>query len=452
MAELDSLFSLIELITLGLVDADVTDFASLTITSIDGGPIDNAKLNEFLGTVYLTGGVLDASLLDSISISATDTGDDGIAGNGDDLSDSASFNELIDADVNLLSSPNDLIIEGSDGDNTIDRSSSTSGERIYGLDGDDTITAGSGNDLIRGGAGDDTIDGNAGNDIVIGGIGDDSLTGGSGNDLFRWEKGHAGTVGTPAVDTVTDFSIAALAVGGDVLDLSDLLQGEARVGDLSVNLTEFMSFSYDEMSGNTTLSISTDGSGDVDQLIVFEGVNFFDLGDTDLEIIQSLLQSGQLLVDEAQAGETYQGGYTDVDFVVTDNDGDTENTNVRFDHDGIEFEGEGNVAPEVDVSGDGLLGLLGVSALGAIDFGTNQTFKAFDRDNNITRVEINFGAVIAALGGFNLTFSVEAAEAFGLQITASDGSALSLLGNTVSILDFSGLVITSEDGGTIDNL
>ena len=440
----------IGLLGLSLISIDVTDFLKLTITSQDGGPIDNAKLNEFLGTVYLTGGVLDASLLDSISISATDTGDDGIAGNGDDLSDSASFNELIDADVNLLSSPNDLIIEGDDGDNTIDRSSSTSGERIYGLDGNDTIIAGSGNDLIRGGAGDDIIDAGAGNDIIIGGIGDDVLTGGSGNDVFRWEKGHAGTVGTPAVDTITDFSIAALAAGGDVLDLGDLLQGEARVGDLSVNLTEFMSFSYD--GDNTTLSISTDGSGDFDQLIVFEGVNFFDLGDTDLEIIHSLLQSGQLLVDEAQAGETYQGGYTDVDFVVTDNDGDTDNTTVRFDHSDIDFEGEGNVAPEVDVSGGGLLGLLGVSALGAIDFGTNQTFKAFDRNNNITRVEINFGAVIAALGGFNLTFSVEAAEAFGLQVTASDGSALSLLGNTVSILDFSGLVITSEDGGTIDNL
>ena len=51
-------------------------------------------------------------------------------------------------------------------------------------EGDDTIDAGAGDDVVYGGGGDDTIDGAADNDTLFGEEGDDSLQGGAGNDTI----------------------------------------------------------------------------------------------------------------------------------------------------------------------------------------------------------------------------------------------------------------------------
>ena len=50
-----------------------------------------------------------------------------------------------------------------------------------------------------------------------------SIDGGNGIDIFALESGDEGTVGSAAVDTISDF---AVDVDGVVLDLSDMLQGE----------------------------------------------------------------------------------------------------------------------------------------------------------------------------------------------------------------------------------
>ncbi|OKO82848.1 calcium-binding protein [Bradyrhizobium sp. AS23.2] len=69
---------------------------------------------------------------------------------------------------------------------------------IFGGDGNDRITGGSGADLLFGQAGDDTIKGGGGNDLLFGGAGNDILDGGSGdnqlfgeagNDLMIWNPG-----------------------------------------------------------------------------------------------------------------------------------------------------------------------------------------------------------------------------------------------------------------------
>lgn len=54
---------------------------------------------------------------------------------------------------------------------------------------DNTITGGSGNDIIRGGSGDDIIDGGQGDDILRGGKGNDFIAGGDGDDRIRGGKG-----------------------------------------------------------------------------------------------------------------------------------------------------------------------------------------------------------------------------------------------------------------------
>jgi Ca2+-binding RTX toxin-like protein len=79
---------------------------------------------------------------------------------------------------------------------------STSGNLIYGGDGNDSIVGNGGSDSLYGGSGNDTLTGNTGNDLIYGGAGNntisggsggvDSLYGGSGNDLFV--ANSAGTI------------------------------------------------------------------------------------------------------------------------------------------------------------------------------------------------------------------------------------------------------------------
>jgi hypothetical protein len=59
---------------------------------------------------------------------------------------------------------------------------------IFGLDGNDKITAGGERDLIFAGAGNDTVTAGAGNDAVVAGPGKDVVHGGDGNDSLWGDK------------------------------------------------------------------------------------------------------------------------------------------------------------------------------------------------------------------------------------------------------------------------
>ena len=101
-------------------------------------------------------------------------------------------------------------------------------------------------------------------------------------------------MGTPAVDTIEDFTVG---VGGDVLDLSDMLQNE----DMA-SLDSYLNFSYDSGSGNTTISIDIDGdsgSFETAQQIVLTGVDLTANGTlSDQQILDNLLNNGNLVVDQ----------------------------------------------------------------------------------------------------------------------------------------------------------
>ena len=60
-----------------------------------------------------------------------------------------------------------------------------------GGDGNDTLTASAGTDLLRGGPGGDRLSGNNGNDTLEGGPGDDVENGGNGNDRLGGADGRA---------------------------------------------------------------------------------------------------------------------------------------------------------------------------------------------------------------------------------------------------------------------
>ncbi|WP_164478885.1 Ig-like domain-containing protein [Methylophilus methylotrophus] len=275
---------------LGLLGAS----GKMVITAADGGTVDNLALNEFLSTVRVNEQLVDVSLLQSFTITATDS---------TNLQDSATSANLINIDL-LSNASNSNVITGGDAGNNV--LTGTSGnDIIYGFDGNDTLNGGAGNDILRGGAGNDTLNGNEGNDILIGGKGNDTLTGGAGVDVFKWDSGDEGVAGNPARDTIADFNKATVAQGGDVLDIRDLLQGENPN-----NLQNYMHF---EKSGSDTIiHISSNGgfandahnvsgsfsSGNTTQQIVLSGVDLTSGQSTDAAIINNLLSQQKLIVDQ----------------------------------------------------------------------------------------------------------------------------------------------------------
>ncbi|KGB93325.1 hypothetical protein DM43_341 [Burkholderia cepacia] len=236
--------------------------SDLTITAADGGTIDNLKLNEFLGSITLNGGLISISALDSVTISATDkTG----------LSASATAGQLLNANL-LGSTQSTSIIEGTSGSDTV---TGTSGnDRLYGYGGDDVLNGGDGNDLLRGGAGNDTLNGGNGNDILIGGAGNDTLTGGAGTDVFLWEVVGADNTGGNGQDVITDFQLASGPndMSGDKIDLSKLLVGYTADADgpahyvdgvptIDAGDTIGQFLSVTNVGADTVISIDRDGAG-----------------------------------------------------------------------------------------------------------------------------------------------------------------------------------------------
>ncbi|EYS86290.1 hypothetical protein CF68_06360 [Cupriavidus sp. SK-4] len=143
-------------------------------------------------------------------------------------------------------------------------------EGVIGSAFNDNITGLAGNDVLRGGAGNDVLVGGAGNDVLTGGAGADTLTGGTGSDTFRFLRADPASV-----DTITDFGVAPVASGGDVLDLSDLLSG---VGVTTANAAQFVRLS--EVGGDTVVSLDRDGSGTAaafQDVAVLQGVVGLDL-------------------------------------------------------------------------------------------------------------------------------------------------------------------------------
>ena len=192
------------------------------------------------------------------------------------------------------------------------------GSTIDGGVGNDSITGNTGRDKLIGGQGNDTLNGAAGDDILIGGKGDDALTGGTGHDVFRWQLNDGGTAGTPAHDVIADFDNANYS--GDVLDLRDLLVGEAHgsvtyslpgaigttnaltVNAAAGNLSNYLHFSVS--GSDTVVEVSSTGgfsggysAGAVDQVITLTGVNLVAGFANDNAVLSDLLKRGKLVTD-----------------------------------------------------------------------------------------------------------------------------------------------------------
>ncbi len=433
-------------VTIGIPPLAITvntqGFSNLMITSTNGQPIDNLRLNEFLATVYVQqSGGLDLAalnLLPDISISATDTQPVTATDTDSDL-----------LGTSLLDPADDPsgIWEGTAAANT--QVGTTDDERFYGYAGADVLNGGGGNDLLRGGLDNDTLGGDASNDILVGGKGNDTLTGGSGNDRFVWEAGDQGTAGAPAQDVVADFNAAPVSGGGDIVNLAGLLQGEGAAGNIVGNLANYLHI--DLVGGDTVLSISSSGAfaggfsaAATDQQIIFTGVDLVGELTSQNEIIGKLLSGGNLVVDQA-TGTAQANGLTTIDVVIADNDGDTANTSVAFDS-RTPTVTPGNQAPLVQATDVDLLGLVGLSALDILDL-SQQAVIALDPDDNLRQVQVSYAALASLnVGDAALSVSSALAAELGLSFTVvNTPGILNVVGRT------STLTITAADGGLVDN-
>ncbi|PKQ76727.1 hypothetical protein CJF47_08960 [Aeromonas sobria] len=308
----------------GAVSGTVTDNAgSVTFDDTSGSATPSSYEGSFNYTNSSTtdtakvfvdvqsGTTLTGSYLDEILIGGA--GADTLNGNaGNDILLGGAGNDALSGgegnDILVGGAGNDTL-NGGNGNDTASYIDSTGGVTVT-VNGNSQVTGGAGTDslsnmenlvgsmfndnltgdgnanVLSGLAGDDILSGGGGDDLLIGGVGSDTLTGGSGKDTFKWGASDAG-----GVDVIKGFTTGT---GGDVLDLSELLTGESANKD---SLDAYLNFSSDG-AGRSTLTIDLDGtSGGSSHVIKFDTIDLTTLGNSDLEIIQKLLDDGNLKVD-----------------------------------------------------------------------------------------------------------------------------------------------------------
>ncbi|WP_158173908.1 tandem-95 repeat protein [Vibrio alginolyticus] len=145
----------------------------------------------------------------------------------------------------------------------------------------DTISGGSGDDILFGQGGDDKLFGGADNDILIGGFGNDILTGGDGEDIFKWIDV------SNERDTVTDFN-----KNEDALDFSDLFDDLSKdeIGEL---LNDLQSGDHTGDVGEYHVEVAPDGGSEAN-LSITKGSSTLDIhfdGASVDDVTQSLIAS-----------------------------------------------------------------------------------------------------------------------------------------------------------------
>ncbi|MCG7498344.1 Ig-like domain-containing protein, partial [Vibrio sp. Of7-15] len=172
-------------------------------------------------------------------------------------------------------------------------SGSTGDDSMFGTDSADMLFGQSGDDDLLGMLGNDILVGGLGHDILTGGAGDDILIGGEGQDTFKFNHEPTSSAGVE-VDIIEDFSLSD--DNHDILDLSDLLEGETRD-----TIEDFLSIR--EENGNVVLDVSSTKDGDIEQVIKLENVSMSDLtegssGMTEGDILRNLIDSSKLVITD----------------------------------------------------------------------------------------------------------------------------------------------------------
>lgn len=269
---------------------DKLDLRGLLQNEVHTGGSDTGNLTNYLHFQVVTANSITSTIIHISSTGGFDQGynsayeDQTIIVSGVNLTNDGSATNLNDNTViSYLLTNNYLLVDDGAGNDTF--TGTTHADTLYGMSGDDCLHGGLGNDILFGGPGNDYLYGEAGND---------TLTGGLGNDHFVWNDGEKGTTNSPVTDTITDFDKSS-----DVIDISDLLD-HSGTGTEDV-LKTYLSIGSDSNS-NLTIQIhdSANGSGDVTNTIVLQGVHAsdFGVGATSTAILNTLIDSQHLLIDK----------------------------------------------------------------------------------------------------------------------------------------------------------
>ncbi|MEY4756814.1 MAG: hypothetical protein RJA34_1712 [Pseudomonadota bacterium] len=135
----------------------------------------------------------------------------------------------------------DLFVQGSQANDTIDKSGDTSTATRYvirGSAGNDTITGHAGTDVIFGDGGANTINAGAGNDLIFVGNGADTIDGGAGNDkLVITLAGQQSNIGPKAYGALIQSQTGSWdSTGFHATTTTDAYQ--IRVGDTGIKVTD----------------------------------------------------------------------------------------------------------------------------------------------------------------------------------------------------------------------
>ncbi|SHE85017.1 Ca2+-binding protein, RTX toxin-related [Lampropedia hyalina DSM 16112] len=185
-------------------------------------------------------------------------------------------------------------------------------DTLRGGDGDDTINAGNGNDLIDGGIGNDSINAGNGNDTIFNFIGHDTVDGGQGTDTLIVEQDSAADLKNAEDDHLKNVEIVEIEgpVGVEV-DLGKQTEGFIIRSTAGFADTIKGSQGNDTIFGGQGNALLDGGLGD-NQLHI--SANFTDVSDEQIQRLQTIvLATNALTVDfgnqtEALTIKSFTGG------------------------------------------------------------------------------------------------------------------------------------------------
>jgi serralysin len=200
-------------------------------------------------------------------------------------------------------------VYGSQGNDTITSSAATP-QYLFGLRGNDVITAGTANDVVNGGSGNDVLHGNLGNDTLIGGSGNDRLDGGAGADILD------GGLGIDTADYSTAPGEAKTGRGVRV----NLANGKAEFsdaeGDQLIGIENLTGSAFkDTLTGNATANRLEGGSG-IDTLAGGAGADLI-YGGTGSDILTGNVTGTADGVRDTFVFNTTLNAVTNVDLIST---------------------------------------------------------------------------------------------------------------------------------------
>jgi regulation of enolase protein 1 (concanavalin A-like superfamily) len=160
-----------------------------------------------------------------------------------------------------------IVAYGAGGTNSITLASSvTTAAILYGGSGKDSLTGGSGNDILIGRPGNDTLNGGSGRDILIGGTGADSLNGSAGEDLLIAGNTAMAESFNIMAPIVAEWDRTDVAFANRVKQLEGTLTGGLNGSNKLTTATVTDDTDHDTLTGGADddwfLTNTTSGSGE----------------------------------------------------------------------------------------------------------------------------------------------------------------------------------------------